>query len=208
MKHLLKLLVLSAVLSSFLAGCDLFNPEEYAEDPDPVDSIEVFHNLVNAYNTLDYEAFLLCLDSTAFRFIPRDTNKGTYYQSWWYDEEDKLTLVMFEELKKQRRIPPLLLQVDTTYFSSSEDSAFLHANYLLITTLEGYDTLGGGFEVKMLKRGNYWYISRWEDVEGETLFVEHEIQEGEPVIDTIPPLCTDSTWGDLKVHFRIEAGDW
>ncbi|MCK4232074.1 hypothetical protein KAX21_03915 [candidate division WOR-3 bacterium] len=205
MKCLLRLLAFSAVLSSLLAGCDLFNPEDYAEGLSPVDSMTVFHNLVNAYNTLDYEAFLLCLDPDTFCFVPKDTTQGTYYKPWGYEEEDVLTFAMFEEFKTERRIPPLILQIDTTRFFATDTLASLHANYLLITPLVEYDTLAGGFELKIRKRGNYWYISNWQDVAGETLFVEHETEEGETTIDTIAPKITEHDWSDLKVYFRMEV---
>lgn len=203
MKCLLRLLASSAVLSSLLAGCNLFNPEEYAEDLNPVDSMAVFRNLVDAHNTLDYEAFLLCLDPATFRFVPKDTTQGTHYKPWGYADEDTLTSTMFKEFKSERQIPPLLLQVDTTYFSATDTLAYLYANYLLITPLKEYDTLGGGLELEILKRGNYWYISTWKDVAGETLFVEHETEEGETTIDTIPPKITEHDWSDLKVYFRM-----
>ncbi len=211
MKRLLRHLALSAALFSLLAGCDLFNPDDYAQDLTPVDSMTVFHNLINAYNTLDYEAFLLCLDLTTFRFIHKDTTQGEYYEPWGYDEETDLTFLLFEEAKKHRQIPQLTLRVDTTEFTSTSDSAFLRANYILITPLEGYDTLGGGFELELIKRGNYWYVSTWKDVEGDSIIIKHDPIEdtitGEiDSLDVIYPYPSDSTWGDLKVHFRMESG--
>jgi len=203
MKRLSRLLCPSIALFSLL-GCDLFDPQAQAQNRSPVDSMAVFHNLIDAYNTLDYEAFIVCLDSSTFTFVPRDTTEGANYGPWGYSEETELTFTMFNILSDERRIPPLILQVDTSYFSATDTYAFLHANYLMLTPVEEYETLGGGMELEILKRGNYWYITSWKDVEGETIFVEHEPEEGETLtlIDTIVPLSTANDWSDLKVYFR------
>lgn len=206
MKYQWKLLLPFTVLFSVVVletGCDLFSPEEYAKNLTPVDSFTVFHNFINAYNTLDYEKILLSLDSTNFLFIP-DTTRGAEYQPWFFAEEDQLTFEMFYLFEQSRQIPPLFLQVDTTLFSASPDSVDLHANYLLITPLEGYDTLAGGFELKISKIGNYWYISEWKDVEGKPRYETRE--EGDStVVDTIYPRETEKDWSDLKVYFRTEG---
>lgn len=200
MKYLLRfILPFTALFSLVAAGCDLFSPEEYAHKLTPVDSLAVFHNLVNAYNTLDYDALLLCLDSADFRFIPRDTTQSDYLP-WGYDDEEELTRKMFDALKKSRRIPPLLLQVDTTYLSASDSVTYLHANYFMVTPVEDYDTLAGGFEFRLIKRGNYWYVSTWKDVEGDTIYLPIE-GDTLKTTDTIPPPLTDQNWGDLKVYF-------
>ncbi len=199
MKHLLRFIFLFTVLFSLLAGCDLFSPEEYAHKLTPVDSLAVFHNLVNAYNTLDYEAFVLCLDSADFRFIPLDTTQSDY-TPWKYEEEKELTRKMFDVIKKSRRIPGLLLQVDTTYLSATDTVTYLHANYFMITQVEDYDTLAGGFEFRLIKRGNYWFVSTWKDVLGDTIYIPAE-DDTVNTIDTIVPPVTEKNWGDMKVYF-------
>lgn len=204
MKYLSMLLCLFTVLSS-LTGCDFFNPQAQLEDLSPVDSMAVFHNFINSYNTLDYEAFRFTLDSVEFTFIPEDTSKGVEYKPWGFGEETDLTYDLFNYLSDSRRIPPLILQVDTSYFSTvTEDLAYLHANYLLITPVDSFDTLGGGMELELQKRGNYWYITRWEEVIPKTIYYETEDEEGETVTDSIVPLETDPDWDDLKVYFLTE----
>lgn len=206
MKCLLRLLCPFIALFSFLAGCNLFDPQAQVENLSPVDSMQVFHNLVNSYNTLDYEAFHLCLDSSSFIFIPEDSTIGSDYKPWEFEEETDLTFEMFNQLAAKRQIPPLILQMDTTYFSATDTHAFLHANYKMTTQIEGYETLGGGLELEIIKRGNYWYIKTWKDVFGDTIFIYHEPDAGDTVepidtVDTILPPQTDKDWSDFKVYF-------
>ncbi|MBN2379051.1 hypothetical protein JXM67_04540 [candidate division WOR-3 bacterium] len=209
MKHLLKQLFLLTLLSSPFLSCDLFSPRAYSQDLVPIDSLTVFHNLINSYNTLDYEIFTLCLDSQTFRFIPKDTTIDIEYEPWGYGDETSLTYDMFQALGSNHRIPPVILQVDTSFFSANDIQGYIHANYLLMTCVDQYETLAGGFELKILKRGNYWYLSEWKEVPAETLYIYHPPQENdtiEPIdtIDTIIPPQTEHDWSDLKVYFKTE----
>jgi hypothetical protein len=202
MKSLFRLLCLFLVLFSFFsAGCDLFTPRTQAQDLTPVDSLDVFNNLINAYNTLDKDALLFCLDSNSFQFIPRERLN---YEPWSYQEEKELTEKMLEILSSKRQIPPLILQVDTTLFSASEAIAYLNANYVLITSIEPYDTLAGGFELEIEKQGNYWYITEWSDVPGDTIF-DTTYAGDSIIIDTLPPRETEYDWSDFKVYLLTEA---
>ncbi|GEM_PF-2131690 len=209
MKRLLKLLCPSIVLFSILGGCNLFSPENYAEKLTPIDSMSVFHNLINSYNTMNYDLFTLCLDSASFKFIPEDTTRGSEYRPWGYSEEDALSFNMFNLFRKSSRIPPMFLQIDTTSLNASDTLMNLKANYLLLTPLEEYDTLAGGFELEIVKRGNYWYISEWKDVQAETLFIPIKPDKKDTTgktIDTILPKNTLKDWSDLKVYFLSKYG--
>lgn len=204
----LKRFFISAMITicfMWIAGCDFFDPRDYARNLTPVDSMAVFHNLIDSYNTLDYEKYLLSIDSSSFVFIPEDSTRGIGYTPWNYSDESKLTLKMFNQLNKSRRIPPLLLQVDTTYFSANDTLAYLNANYLILTDFSGYETLAGGLKLEIIKRGNYWYVSSWKDVTAETLFTPHiPVDSTDTVkkVDTLPPLVTTKDWSDFKVYFR------
>ncbi|MBD3286135.1 hypothetical protein GF359_06450 [candidate division WOR-3 bacterium] len=209
MKTLFRRILPLTALSSFLLSCDLFSPSAYAEKLTPVDSIAVFHNMIDAYNTLDKQSFYHSLDSNEFLFIPEDTSLGEEYSVWDFYAESTLTYSMFDELENDYRIPPLILQVDTTYFSASDTHGFIYANYYLQTPIAAYESLSGGLELKIHKRGNYWYITEWKDVPGETLYVAHPAAEEDTVepidtVDTIAPWDTDHNWSDFKVYFKTE----
>jgi len=199
----------STALFSLLLSCDLFSPGPYAEKLTPVDSMAVFQNMINAYNTLDKQDLYLCLKPDEYIYIPKDTTLGTEYSLWDFYAESTLTKSMFDELEKNYRIPPLLLQVDTTYFSASDTHGYIHANYYITTPIDAYESLSGGIELQIRKQGNYWYIVEWKDVAGDTLYVHHPPAEDdtiEPIdsIDTIFPWETEHNWSDLKVYFKTE----
>lgn len=198
------LIIFAAILA---IECEFFDPRDYARKLTSVDSMAVFHNLVDSYNTLDYEKFNLCLDSASFAFIPEDSTRGTDYTPWGGTTESKLTQKMFNQLAVSRQIPPLLLQMDTTYFSANDTMVYLDANYLMLTTIDGYETLSGGVKLEIIKRGNYWYISNWKDVTAETIFLPHLPVDTTDTkeIDTFPPLMTSKDWSDFKVYFRTSG---
>lgn len=199
--------ILFFILVLLAADCEFFDPRDYARELTPIDSMAVIHNLVDSYNTLDFEKFFLCLDTFSFKFNPEDSTRGTAYTPWEDSAESRLTQKMFNQLATSRQIPPLLLQMDTTSFSANDTMAYLDANYLILTAIDGYETLAGGMKLEIIKRGNYWYISNWKDVAAETIFLPHLPVDSMDTkeIDTFPPLQTPKDWSDFKVYFRTSG---
>ncbi len=190
-------------------GCSLFDPRdpEYPENPQnppqtPTSPSAVMYNLDLALETLDYAAYMSCLDSSfTFTADPADVvefGAAPYYyifDDWDYDSEYNAVSALL--LSTQGDTLPAESLVESSFTgvsgypdpASPLDSAVVWRDYSIVVSSSSHASWGtpaeGRARITLVEDDqHYWYISRWEDNRLES--------SGDS-------LCT---WGVTKAEYR------
>lgn len=180
--------VFLTVLILLIPGCSLFDPRdpEYPENPQnppqtPTSPSAVMYNLDLALETLDYAAYMTCLDSSfVFDADPADVvefGAAPYYyvfDDWGYDAEYNAVSALLLSTQGDSLPAESLVEASFTGVSgypdpaSPLDSATIWRDYSIVVSSSSHAPWGspaeGRARITLIEDDqHYWYISRWED---------------------------------------------